>query len=86
MKRSGLTLAVSVLSLALLGACESTPKSGTAGAPMNTKCPVGGEKVDSTVTTSYNGKTVGFCCNTCKGKWDGMTAEKKSAAIAAVTP
>lgn len=86
MKRS-MTFVAAIASLALLGACESSPKATTASAsaPINTKCPVGGEAIDSTVTTSYNGKTVGFCCNSCKGKWDKMTAEKQSAALAAVT-
>lgn len=30
-----------------------------------TKCPVGGEDIDKTVTTMYKGKTVYFCCDKC---------------------
>ncbi len=86
MKRATISLLGAVAALSLLGGCESTPKSDTASAaPVNTVCPVGGEKANSTVTTAYSGKTVAFCCENCKGKWDGMTAEKKSAALAAVT-
>ena len=33
--------------------------------PVNAKCPVVGEDIDSAVTTTYKGKTVAFCCKDC---------------------
>jgi YHS domain-containing protein len=33
--------------------------------PINAKCPVQGEDIDSAVTTAYKGKTVAFCCEDC---------------------
>ncbi len=33
--------------------------------PVNTKCPVTGEDVDAKITTVYEGKTIGFCCEDC---------------------
>ncbi len=31
------------------------------GKPVNDECPVKGEPVKAGITTTYNGKTVGFC-------------------------
>ena len=31
------------------------------GKPVNDTCPVKGEPVKANITTTYNGKTVGFC-------------------------
>lgn len=33
--------------------------------PVNTTCPLTGEKIDPVVTTQYKGKTVAFCCEDC---------------------
>ena len=33
--------------------------------PVNTKCPVTGEDIDSKVTIVYDGKTIAFCCEDC---------------------
>ena len=33
--------------------------------PANTKCPVGGEDVDPSITVTQDGKTVAFCCKDC---------------------
>jgi YHS domain-containing protein len=33
--------------------------------PVNTKCPVTGEDIDSKITTVYDGKTYAFCCEDC---------------------
>lgn len=86
MKRSTMIFAAVALSAAFLGACESTQKDTAAknAAPVNAKCPVGGEAVDSTVTTSFQGQTVAFCCNKCKGSFDKMADADKSAALAKV--
>ena len=33
--------------------------------PINAKCPVEHEDIDPAVTTTYKGKTVAFCCESC---------------------
>jgi YHS domain-containing protein len=33
--------------------------------PVNTKCPVSGEPIDSTITVVQDGKVVAFCCKDC---------------------
>jgi YHS domain-containing protein len=35
------------------------------GEPVNTVCPVEGGDVDKSVTTVYDGKVIGFCCDHC---------------------
>jgi YHS domain-containing protein len=52
---------------------------------VNTTCPIGKEQVDSSVTSTFNGQTVGFCCANCKGKFDKMSDADKSAKLSAVT-
>ena len=60
-----------------LGGCDSNKKTASAdtkAAPamgaMNDKCPYSGEAVNkSAKTASYEGHTVGFCCDGCAGKW-----------------
>lgn len=34
----------------------------------------------------WKGKRVGFCCDGCRPRWDGMTAAQKDAALAKATP
>lgn len=82
MKRSAI-VALCAAALAL-GACQSTQKTSDASAArvMNTTCPYSGESVDPAITSNYNGKTIGFCCNGCKAKFDGASAEKKKAMLA----
>ena len=33
--------------------------------PINKKCPVTGEDVDSKITWEYQGRVIGFCCMDC---------------------
>lgn len=33
--------------------------------PANTICPVTGEEINPAITTTYQGKTVAFCCKDC---------------------
>lgn len=43
--------------------------------PVNAKCPVkGGQAASADITSDYEGKTIGFCCNNCKGTFDGSPA------------
>ena len=43
--------------------------------PVNTKCPVSGADVDVAFTSVYEDKTVAFCCDNCKKKFDTSPAE-----------
>ena len=38
--------------------------------PSNAKCPVSGKDLDKTKKSVYQGQTIAFCCNNCKGKFD----------------
>lgn len=43
--------------------------------PVNEKCPVKTDQdVKPNITTTYNGKTVAFCCNNCKNLFEGDPA------------
>jgi YHS domain-containing protein len=44
-------------------------KAAAAATPVNTKCPLSGEDVDKAFTVVFEGKTVGFCCDECQGKF-----------------
>ena len=80
--------AVVLVGLFSLTGCSSTQtqaNSGGAAAPINTACPFSGEKVDSKVTSSYNGKTVAFCCAGCKGKFDKADAKAQADMVAKVS-
>lgn len=87
MKRA---MSVAILAgLITLTGCNSTPKqesSGGAAAPVNTVCPVSGEKVDSKVTAMSGGKTVAFCCAGCKGKFEKADAKAQAEMLAKVSP
>ncbi len=47
-------------------------------AAVNKNCPISGNPVRAGVTTVTDGKTVGFCCGGCIGRWEAFTqAERK---------
>ena len=48
----------------------------------NTVCPLMGGDVDETVTTSWDGKTIGFCCAKCIPAWDKLSDEEKTEKLA----
>lgn len=53
------------------GTQDAAPKPDQASAkPINDKCPVSGAPVNAGFVSTYKDKTVGFCCNNCKGKFD----------------
>jgi YHS domain-containing protein len=39
-------------------------------AELNAKCPVSGDDADKTVTKTYKGRTIAFCCNDCVKDFD----------------
>jgi len=49
---------------------STRPVLAAAGTPVNKYCAVNrDEEIDPTVTTTYNGKTIGFCCDSCIPKF-----------------
>lgn len=49
---------------------------------LNKICPIGEHEADGTITASYQGKTVAFCCNDCKEAFAGKTDAEKAEIIA----
>ena len=52
---------------------EAVKKAGTTASsdePVNPKCPLTGKDLDKTKKSVFEGQTVAFCCNNCKGKFD----------------
>lgn len=76
-----------VVSFLAFAACNSTKGSTNSSTAMNAKCPVSGEALEAGCpTTSFEGQTVGFCCNNCMKKFDGMPAADKKAKVTGSMP
>ncbi len=45
--------------------CPPATTAPATQAAINTMCPVSHEAVDPAVTTTYEGKTIAFCCKDC---------------------
>ena len=55
----------------LLSITAAVIAAGSAfAAPVNSTCIMSGKPVKEGVTSEYKGKTVGFCCNNCKARFD----------------
>ena len=90
--------AVPALEAACCGGCPTMgPKAGANGpttAPadgkvVNARCPIMGGKLDrdnvpASLTRTFNGQKVGFCCGGCPPKWDKLSDEQKAAKLKAV--
>lgn len=62
----------------------TTTTTVAAAKPVNSKCPMTGETLEgSNITVNYKGKTVGFCCAGCKGKFSALSDADKDAKITA---
>jgi hypothetical protein len=58
------------------------PEKPAASTAMNKVCPVSGEPVGAGGTTvSFQGHTVGFCCDDCIATWNSKTDEEKLAFV-----
>ncbi len=56
---------------------EATSQPASMGA-LNDTCPIMGGDVDPNAdTVSYNGVTVGFCCNGCPAKFNAWSDQQK---------
>ena len=79
MKRFAISMYL-VATLALVG-CQSAPQpdhDAHASAVVNQNCPIMGGLVDTSGTTvSYQGHTIGFCCDGCAPKWNKLAAAEK---------
>lgn len=85
-----------IASVLVLGAavlftgCQSTQdadmNSDVSTGMLNDACPLTGGPINPDANTAdFAGGTVGFCCNGCASKWDGMTDADRSAKMAAMT-
>jgi len=95
----GLALVAVAAAPALAAGCCPTmgPKAGADGpttAPaddakvVNARCPIMGTKLDrdkvpASLTRTFGGQKVGFCCGGCPGKWDKLSDEQKAAKLKA---
>ncbi len=72
-------------------ACETTedtssPTSRPAMGMLNSTCPMSGEPVGADArTVTYDGETIGLCCDACVGPWNRKTAAEKAAYVAGLT-
>lgn len=52
--------------------------------PVNANCPIMGHPIAADGgSTTWNGKTIGFCCEGCAPKFDALSDEEKAAKLAA---
>lgn len=59
-----------------------TAQTASMGAISNKRCPmVPADPINPKVTTSFKGKTVGFCCPGCIEDWDRLTEDQKQARL-----
>ena len=62
--------------------CPCTQAQASLGM-MNDSCPMSGRPVNmESPSSSWNGQTVGFCCNGCKGRFDAADDNGKSDMVA----
>jgi hypothetical protein len=54
---------------------EAKSASTGATAPVNAKCPVLGEPVDANITTTFQGKLIAFCCESCREEFLAQPAK-----------
>lgn len=67
------------------GSCEAPEASALTPAvhTVNTTCPFSGGTVKAGVkTVSFKGNDVGFCCDGCVSKFEGMSDDKKAEIMA----
>ena len=85
--RSAVVTTAFLLFAACAGTSNTATTSSNASAAMNPRCPISGDALDgSSPTTQFQGKTVGFCCNNCIKKFDGMDAADKQAKVTGAMP
>lgn len=53
------------------------PAGEAAPAPINANCPMMQEPVDPSVTVTYEGQTIAFCCSDCIPQWNKLTEAER---------
>ena len=82
-----LTIASLATCALVFTACETTDEAESSSTQpamgmLNTTCPMSGEPVSvDAQTVSYDGKTIGLCCNACVKPWNKKTDADKTAYI-----
>ena len=77
-----LRTAIASFALLLAAGCASHQEATPAVGMLNAKCLVSGEALDAkSPTADYMGGKVGFCCDKCLAKWNGMDDAAKKAAF-----
>ena len=67
---------------AQLSATETAAAESVAAAD-NKNCPIMGHPVSAEGgSTTWNGKTIGFCCDGCKPKFEALSDDEKAAKLA----
>jgi len=84
---------LSIILIAVAGCSESSSESSSnpfeSGSeleltPVNQNCPImGGAVTEDGGIVDFNGQNVGFCCAGCDVKWEALSAEEKTAKLAA---
>lgn len=65
-------------------AAAETAAAETAAAASNKNCPIMGHEIAADGgSTTWNGKTIGFCCEGCLPKWEALSDAEKAAKLAA---
>ena len=82
-------LATTVLAAAVMfTGCESTDEAATqpdddgSMGMVNSACPISGKGVNPDSTVTYEGATVGLCCDDCLGAWNKMSEDEKGKFVA----
>jgi hypothetical protein len=80
---------LSIVLVSVAGCSESdteslnTPAVDVTLTPVNQLCPIMGSAVtEDGGTVGFEGKLVGFCCPSCDGKWNKLSATDKAAKLA----
>ena len=71
-----------VFAMALFVGCSHVETPSADAAPVNSLCPIMGHEIAADGgSTTWNGQTVGFCCEGCLPKWIALSEEEKAAKI-----
>ncbi|MCG8650502.1 MAG: hypothetical protein MI861_11765 [Pirellulales bacterium] len=93
MRTNQFLLLLSALSFSVWAGCNSSSESASESEPdpasestdettlvsfANTQCPMMGGKPSAELTADYMGQTIGFCCDGCPQKWEGLSDDEKA--------
>ncbi|HVU63859.1 MAG TPA: hypothetical protein VHC70_07775 [Phycisphaerales bacterium] len=82
--RTKMTLAATCLACFCIMGCHDSKQAAAQSKPAaqvmasNEVCPLSGHAINPKFTSTYNGKTIGFCCGGCKAKFDAMSDADKA--------